>query len=98
MYIEPLTVGEFQANCFVLWAKRTAAIVIDPGADPRSIEELLKDKDLTPAAYLLTHGHYDHVSALHDICKIMPAPVGIHDSDLGWAFSSRCHHSTMRPV
>jgi len=88
MLIESLTVGEFQVNCFVVWEKLPEAIVIDPGADPDIIIEFLKDNRLHPAIYLLTHGHCDHVSAVADMCRQMPAPVAIHASDLKWAFGA----------
>jgi len=87
MNIEAIMVGEFQVNCFVLWVKRPMAVVIDPGADPAAIRGLLRDKGLTPAVYLLTHGHYDHVSALNELCTAMPAPTGLHLADLEWTFT-----------
>ncbi|MEI6971242.1 MAG: MBL fold metallo-hydrolase, partial [bacterium] len=39
------------------------------------------------AAYLLTHGHMDHIHALADVCDAAPAPVAMHGDDLAWSFT-----------
>ncbi len=38
-------------------------------------------------AYLLTHGHMDHISALSDLSQKYPAPIRMHPKDAAWAFS-----------
>jgi len=86
MNVETLAVGAFETNCYVLWAAAPEALVIDPGADAGSILGFLGKQHLTVAAYLLTHGHVDHVSALADVCQALPAPVYIHAADRTWAF------------
>jgi len=86
MHIETVIVGEFQANCYVVWARSKKAIVIDPGAEAANILAVIEKNKLTVAAYLLTHGHMDHISALGDLHEAIPAPVGIHAADLEWAF------------
>lgn len=87
MHIETIVVGEFQVNCYVVWADSDKAIVIDPGSDAELILQFLKQKQLTIAAYLLTHGHMDHICGLADLHDANPAPIGIHGADLEWAFS-----------
>ncbi len=87
MKMENLVVGTFQVNCFVIWGETKKAIVIDPGDEPEQIAMFLKTKALSVAAYMLTHGHMDHISALGSLYKIFPAPVGMHAADAAWAFS-----------
>ena len=87
MNIESITVGAFQTNCFVVWSEPQHAVVIDPGSEAERIAEFLRGNGLTPACYLLTHGHMDHVSGVADLHDTMPAPVGIASVDLEWAFS-----------
>jgi hydroxyacylglutathione hydrolase len=87
MHIETIVVGEFQVNCGIVWRDASQAIVIDPGSDPDAILALVRRERLTVCAYMLTHGHVDHISALADLCDAMPAPIGMHASDLSWAFS-----------
>lgn len=87
MNIESITVGEFGVNCFVVEGRDRRALVIDAGADAPQIEALLTDRRLTVAAYLLTHGHIDHVSAVAELCDARPAPVVMHAGDRTWAFT-----------
>jgi hydroxyacylglutathione hydrolase len=89
MTIETVQVGAFQVNCYIVWKSTPQALVIDPGADAALILGALDTRDLRPAAYLLTHGHMDHVSALRELLAVHPAPVSCHPSDLAWAFSEQ---------
>jgi glyoxylase-like metal-dependent hydrolase (beta-lactamase superfamily II) len=87
MKLETIVVGAFGVNCYVVWQPPgRAALVVDPGADPDRIEETLRSQGLEVAAYLVTHGHVDHVSALAALCQARPAPVEMHPADAAWAF------------
>ncbi len=86
--VHPLPVGPFQANCYVVWGPSSHALVIDPGAEPDRIAEFLRAHGLTPDAYLLTHGHVDHVYAAAELADSLTIPVAIHPADLEWAFSN----------
>lgn len=88
MHIETIPVGPYEVNCYVVSAGGAAA-VIDPGAEAGTILEYLRGQRLTPAAYLLTHGHQDHVSALPELVAAQPAPVLMHAADQRWAFTPR---------
>lgn len=88
MQIEKLVVGEFAVNCYVVSASSSRdALVIDPGSEGERILEFVQHKGLTVVAYLLTHGHMDHISGLAQMCDVMPAPVAMHSADLPWAFT-----------
>jgi len=89
MNIETLVVGEFQVNCSVIWGPRGEAIVIDPGSEPAAILAFLEARGLTVAAYMLTHGHVDHISGLAAVHAERPAPIGLHPLDQAWAFTGR---------
>ena len=86
MNVETLVVGPFAVNCYVVWSNGPGAVVIDPGSDARRIADVLGDRGLRAAAYLLTHGHVDHVGALADLHDQQPAPVVLHSADAAWAF------------
>jgi hydroxyacylglutathione hydrolase len=94
MHVESLTVGQFEVNCYLAWASKPLALVIDPGADAEMIREELNRRNLTVGAYLLTHGHMDHVSAMDDMVSALPAPVFMHPKDAAWAFTDS---NTMLP-
>jgi hydroxyacylglutathione hydrolase len=86
MNVEYIVVGEFQVNCLIVWSDPSGAIVVDPGKDAAAIRATLEQNGLRVAAYMLTHGHMDHVSAVAELYKAEPAPIGIHSLDLEWAF------------
>ncbi len=95
--IETIVVGAFQVNCYVVWGQDKRATLIDPGADADIIRQVLAEKSLVPAAYFLTHGHIDHISALGTLLAEHPAPVALHPEDEKWAFSAAntmppCYH------
>ncbi|MBT3192714.1 MAG: MBL fold metallo-hydrolase, partial [Verrucomicrobia bacterium] len=77
MNIEAIVVGAFQENCIVVWGELNQAIIIDPGSEPDAILNLLAQRHLDVAAYMLTHGHMDHISALAALHEARPAPIGL---------------------
>jgi len=87
IHIEKTVVGAFEVNCFVIWGLSPGAVVVDPGGDADSIRDILVRNHLGVAAYMLTHGHVDHIAALEELYETNPAPVGIHPHDGSWAFS-----------
>ncbi|MGQ9661447.1 MAG: MBL fold metallo-hydrolase [Kiritimatiellia bacterium] len=91
MRIKCLIVGPFEVNCFIVSNQPGRAIVIDPGSEADRIAAELRKHNLSVDAYLLTHGHIDHISALADLVESIPAPIAMGAEDLLWAFdASNC--------
>ncbi len=86
MNIEAFPTGAFGTTCIIL-KKEGMALVIDPGAEPERIESAIGAS--TVVGYALTHGHYDHVLALHSVHPRHPAPVWLHPADALWAFTAK---------
>lgn len=81
--IQTIVSMPFAENCYVAWlAGRTDAVVVDPGTEPDAILEFLRDRGLTPAAILNTHGHADHIAGNADLKAAYPeAPLVIGRGD-----------------
>ncbi len=87
MQITPIFVGAFQVNCYIITTGTGQALVVDPGDDAGQIAVSLREQNLSVAAYLITHGHMDHVGGLGEITRLFPAPVAMHPADAAWAFT-----------
>ncbi len=78
MEIRRIIVGPLRTNCYCV-VSRGEALIIDPGADPMRIIDLLGD---TKLRYIIaTHGHFDHVSAVEPLRKRYSSPFLIHRED-----------------
>jgi len=80
--IKIISVGDLEANCIFLYNKNSDAVIVDPGAEYEKIFKEIKNLNLSVKAILLTHGHYDHVSAVSQIYSKLKCPVFIHRDDL----------------
>lgn len=64
MIFETVSVGLYQANCYILAAKvQSGAIIIDPGDQEHKIRSLLNKYKLKPEFIINTHGHIDHIGS-----------------------------------
>jgi len=102
MNLKVLSVGPYEANCSVLWNDPEKAWVVDPGADAERILSTLEKNDLTLGVIVLTHAHFDHISALHEILALKDVPVYLHKADEPFAFhpmnASPPYSATERPA
>ncbi len=81
-HIDTFQVGLYAVNCSIVKTDG-AVFVIDPGAEPQTILGALKEKGLVPTAILLTHGHFDHVGAIHALQAAYPSlPVYVGEKDV----------------
>lgn len=88
LLIETITVGAFTSNCHVIRRRGSLdALVVDPGGGADEIIAHLREHNIRVAAYLLTHGHMDHVAALAEVHAEFPAVIGLNNRDAAWAFT-----------
>jgi hydroxyacylglutathione hydrolase len=77
-----LVVGPLACNCFIVGDPETrAAIVIDPGGDLSRIWSSIEEKNLTIAAIVATHAHFDHIVAAQELRQKTEAPFYLHEGD-----------------
>lgn len=90
MKVKLLRVGPIGTNCYILEDDQTnLAAVIDPGDEPELIQEALEKKGVEVRYLLLTHGHYDHTTAVPALHRVYPqADIYIHQADANGAGST----------
>lgn len=81
MNIKILPVGGLGTNCYILEHEGRAA-VIDPGDEAGRILAQLESDGVQTDYILLTHGHYDHTTAVPQLAQALPgARIYIHRAD-----------------
>jgi hydroxyacylglutathione hydrolase len=81
MQLEAFSDNPFGTNCWLLALEgREEAVVVDPGFFPDRVRELLGAAGKRPVAVLATHGHYDHIGAVGELCG-SELPCYIHEED-----------------
>lgn len=93
MEIRDFPVGPVQANCYLIRRDNDPqGVVVDPGGDAGFLAARCEEMGMTPAAILLTHGHFDHVGGIDGLRERWPRlPVYIHPLDTGPAFQFQWH-------
>ncbi len=84
MQIVSLTVGLFQANCYLVTDPAThCTAIVDPGGDAELILRELTHQQATPTAILCTHGHPDHIAAAQALAQHTDlSDVFMHPADI----------------
>ena len=71
MNIKLMQVGPIGTNCYILEHDNKIA-VIDPGDEAERILSVLKELEGQVEYILLTHGHYDHTTAVPALHQALP--------------------------
>ena len=74
--------GIYEANCYILVDEDTKdCVIIDAGGDADKIEAAVESMGGNPKYVLLTHGHFDHVGGVEEICSKYGIPFYISRAD-----------------
>jgi glyoxylase-like metal-dependent hydrolase (beta-lactamase superfamily II) len=73
----------FDENTYVAHLRgRSDCLVVDPGLEPDKIVDYLEQNQLTPAAFLITHGHGDHIGGNRALKERWPeCPLVVSEGD-----------------
>lgn len=82
MIIRSISVGLYEANCYIVMDKTSKeCVVFDPGDEADKIIKLLNENDVKVKYIFLTHGHMDHTGAADAIRDFSKAPIAINIKD-----------------
>lgn len=74
--IQTMVLGMVSTNTYILYEEGgSQAVIVDPADHPERILNKCREWKLTPAAIVLTHGHFDHIGAIEGILKDCPVEV-----------------------
>ena len=74
---EVISLGEYEANCTVVWGAGKTAWIFDPGGDADVLLEFLRKRGLKPSRVMLTHAHFDHIGAVPALVAAYPG-ISVH--------------------
>ncbi len=83
MFIQKIPVGPLKVCCYIVTGKTAPdAMIIDPGADAKTLIAFLEERHLTPKIIVITHGHGDHIGANAGLKKAFPdIQICVHEED-----------------
>lgn len=82
MKIDWRTVGAFQENSYIVVDTATQrAVLVDPGAEPEQIVQMVRASGATLDAIWLTHAHIDHIGAIAPLKRVWDVPIYMHPAD-----------------
>ena len=82
MKISSLMVGPFQENCYLVVDDDSGhAVLIDPGAEPERLVEMVEQSGAVLDAIWLTHAHIDHIGGIAGVKRRFDVPVHLHPAD-----------------
>lgn len=83
MEVTVLTVGPVYTNCYIVNKENdsTGCVVIDPGEDAEKIASYIRKKNLTCEGILLTHGHFDHITAVSELHSLVGGKIYAYEKE-----------------
>ncbi len=77
MKIKTLVTGAFMTNTYLL-SEDGQYLIIDPNGKS---DKIIAHIDGEVAGIILTHGHFDHIKAVDDLCAYYQTKVYLHEGD-----------------
>lgn len=82
MFVESLTVGPLEENCWLVGDESAGrCVLVDPGDDGERILAHVHRTGLELEAIWLTHAHFDHVGGIAAIRRAVKVPIHLHPLD-----------------
>lgn len=72
----------FRENGYIVTKQGcSTTLVIDAGGQAEEFIRFHTDHELSPERILLTHGHFDHLGAIKQLCEHYKMPCYVHEND-----------------
>ncbi|MCL2080958.1 MAG: MBL fold metallo-hydrolase [Oscillospiraceae bacterium] len=82
MVIDTVVLGLIKTNCYIVSDDNgESCVIIDPGSHPDQIINRLRERGLTPEYVFITHGHFDHFTAVPELRDEYDFKLVIHELD-----------------
>lgn len=104
--IKTCVLGAVSTNCYLVYNESTReAVVVDPADNAPYILNRCSELGITPAAVLLTHGHFDHMLAAVDVRRTFHVKIYASETEdamladaslnlsAGWAGAQTSFHA-----
>jgi glyoxylase-like metal-dependent hydrolase (beta-lactamase superfamily II) len=76
------TVGPFEENSYLVVDEASGkGVLVDPGAEPERLVDLVSASGATLEAIWLTHAHIDHIGGIAGIRRVWDVPIYLHPAD-----------------
>jgi hydroxyacylglutathione hydrolase len=80
--IRSVTVGPFEENTYLVYDETSRdGVLVDPGAEPQRIIELVNSAGVKLREIWLTHAHLDHIGGIAGVKRKWDVPVYMHPLD-----------------
>lgn len=83
MKIKSMPLGPLGTNCYIVYDESNA-VIVDPGGEAEKVIQFLDGEELTPAAIILTHAHFDHIGGVEDLRNHYQIEVFLHENESSW--------------
>lgn len=70
-----IPVGPLQTNCYIVYSQDGTAAIVDPGDDGDRIIRTVRSRNLSVKQIWLTHGHFDHISAVSELKRAFECQI-----------------------
>lgn len=80
--VQPITVGAFQENCYLVVDEKSGrAVIVDPGGEGDRLVAAIEKSGAELEAIWITHAHVDHVGAIASVKRKWDVPIYLHPLD-----------------
>lgn len=82
MILKTLVLGPYGTNCYIVGSESTKrGMIIDPGAESKSILNEVGKLGLSIVWIVVTHSHFDHIGALKAVKDATGAKLALHEAE-----------------